>query len=256
MKIHTCALLVTLAPLSVVTSSQGSKPILPGVASLAAQDAVSPAEAHEELLGELPEGSRLFRLNLVVSRAGRHAAWVAKQGVAETVVVNGRPVPGPVVEDIDHIVISYAGDHVAWSGKRGKSWVVILDGQPVGPEYESVEHLAFAPDGRLTFVARRTDKTGILVDGVPGPASEIGVKSDGGTLGGVTLPPFDSEGAHVIYAAMRGEDEWSVMLDGKPVPGFAVSGLQIGPVFDPNLEGEQPREEKGGRYASVRLRET
>lgn len=358
MKIHTCALLVTLAPLSVVTSSQGSKPILPGVASLAAQEAVSPAEAHEELLGELPEGTRLIRLNLVVSRAGRHAAWVAKQGVAETVVVNGRPVAGPVFEEIDRIVISYAGDHVAWSGKRGKSWVVILDGQPVGPEYDSVEHLAFAPDGRLTFVARRTDKTGILVvdgkeigpaaremarplfsplgrriaqavrladgwhfaidgvpgpvipfntrvvgepqgvfsldgahfaygagsgnvhvvadgtagpefnwvvlglpfspkgprhayvgvntkgfkslqrgtvvvDGVPGPVSEIGVKSDGRSLGGVTPPAFDSEGAHVVYAAMRGDDEWSVMLDGKPVPGFVVSGVQAGPVFDP-----------------------
>lgn len=324
-----------------------------------AQSVSLPADTSEELLGELPEDVRPIRWNLVVSRVGSHAAWVVKQGEAETVVVNGRPVPGPVFEEIDTVALSPLGDHVAWSGKRGKSWLVILDGQPVGSEYESVEHLAFAPDGRLTFVARRADKTRVLVvdgkqngpatremarpvfsllgnriaqavrlidgwhfvidgvtgpfipfntrvvgepqgvfsldgahfaygagsgkvhvvvdgtkgpefdwvvldllsfspkgsryayvgvntkglrsrprgtvvvDGAPGPVSEIGVESAGRSLGGVTRPAFDSEGGHIVYGSLRAENEWVVVMDGKPVPGFVVSGIQTGPLFDP-----------------------
>lgn len=323
-----------------------------------AQGASLPDQASEELLGELPEGSRPNQVTMAVSAVGRHVAWLGKQGPAPSVFVNGRPVSGPAVEDIDEIAVSPLGDHVAWSGKRGKSWLAILDGQPVASEYGSVDNLAFAPDGRLTFVARRMDKTHVLivdgkesgpaaremgrpifseignriahaarladgwhfvidgvpgpfipfntrvvgeprgffsldgtrfayvagsgkvhvvvdgtrgpefdsvllgppsfspkgsrhayvgvnegfrggsrgtvvVDGVPGPVSEIAVKSAGPTLGGVTIPAFDSEGGHVVHASLRAEDEWVVIIDGKAVPGFVVSGIQTGPLFDP-----------------------
>ena len=128
-----------------------------------AQGASLPGEATEELLGELPEGSRVNQVTMAVSAAGYHVAWVGKQGLAPSVFVNGRPVPGPTVEDIGDIALNSLGDHVAWTAKRGKSWFAILDGQPVGSEFSSVEHLAFAPDGRL-HVRRQTHRQDIRSD--------------------------------------------------------------------------------------------
>ncbi len=88
-----------------------------------AQGASLPGEATEELLGELPEGSRVNQVTMAVSAAGYHVAWVGKQGLAPSVFVNGRPVPGPTVEDIGDIALNSLGDHVAWteSGARAGS---------------------------------------------------------------------------------------------------------------------------------------
>ncbi len=180
----------------------------------------------------------------IFSPQGNRVAVAARLADGWHFVIDG--VSGPFIPFNTRVVgepkgvFSLDGSRFAYVGGSGKVHVVV-DGTR-GPEFDWVvlDLSSFSPKGsRYGYVGvnvegfKSRQRGTVVVDGVPGTVSEIGVNSDGKSLGGVTPPAFDTEGAHVVHAVQQGEDEWGVVVDGKAVAGFVVSGIQTGPLFDP-----------------------
>ena len=114
---------------------------------------------------------------------------------------------------------------------------MVLDGK-TGEEYDRLSQVpVFSPThGHLAYVARRANKSFVVVDGRPGPEFEeiqddvVPVLRNSGNLDvyEVHLPVFSPDGKHLAYAA-RSNWKWRLVLDGKDGPEH--EGIDSAPIF-------------------------
>lgn len=141
------------------------------------------------------------------------------------------------------------GSRLAFIAKTGTQEMAIVDGKRE-QAYDEVSDLAFSQDGRhYAYTARNGAKMRVVLDGTPQMEfDEVGVqevgpmlKSDNAisTTSTVWYPyyltisrwiiSFTEDGKHSLYAGRNGK-EWTVVVDGKALPGFEGT-LQTVPQF-------------------------
>jgi hypothetical protein len=86
--------------------------------------------------------------------------------------------------------------HARWQ-VQGGTWHVVLDGK-VGPAFDAVEHLAFAPDGkRLAHAGRKGTTWKVHAgDAESGPFDDVGPLC------------FDADGKRIGFGARTGRELW------------------------------------------------
>jgi hypothetical protein len=97
-------------------------------------------------------------------------------------------------EEIRRLALSADGATTAHVVRRADGEVVVQDGQTVAGPFDRVAHLAFAPDGALTYVARKGQECTVVRGG--GPV--------GGPYEWAGDPAFGSEGRGLAFRATKG----------------------------------------------------
>jgi len=151
---------------------------------------------------------------ITFSRDGRQMAYVVLTDAGQCVVANNQR--GPAFREVSLLTYSDGGGHFAYTARRQKhgSWSVLVDGRSVG-EWNSVDRLAFSPDGRhLALTTRMGDEaTRVLLDGKAGPTFEE-------IPGPATFSP---DGQRLAYAVKQ--SEYGMVLDGKLTVPDELAGI-------------------------------
>jgi hypothetical protein len=138
-----------------------------------------------------------------VSRAEREVLMLDGQPVAEHVQI-GRDM-----------MFSADGRRLAYvaRGERGQTLFIHSAGgsAPASKELDAIESPRFSPDSRrIACVARRAGRSGLLTDGVEGPAFDA--------MAATTLT-WSADGRHVACLAQRG-DKFCVAVDATETPAY------------------------------------
>jgi len=156
---------------------------------------------------------------VLFSGDGRHLVFVISDMDGKRIVVDG--VQGDPWRDISSLTVSRDGFHIAYVAEgEGSRRMVVLDGKETSPEFASVDHICFSPDGKdlayighMTAVASEEARQEVVANGIPGPPYyEI--------LAGPTYSP-DSH--HIAYSA-------------RYVQGFDGNGIFNRPHFKKDRE--------------------
>lgn len=167
----------------------------------------------------------------VFSPDGRRLGFRAQRGERRFVVVDDRE--GPPYHRVSAPAFSPDSRHVAyWVRNRGKEFIV-LDDKP-GPAFDGAGFPVFSPDsGKLAYRARQGNQWVVVLGDRKGPTfDDIGYyqvpdSGRGTDIADVVISP---DGRQLAYAARRGE-QWLIVRDRQPGPGFEHVGL---PVFSPD----------------------
>jgi len=193
----------------------------------------------------------------VFSPDSKQVAWAARIGARSYAVIrDGKAVAGPPLTALLGPPVFSASGKLAWAGRGNGELLVIVDGEVLYREPDRagsfVQDLTFSPDGaHLAFFTGTGDPRGkaprrVVRDGVAGPTEmmqpprseaesaylSLGSSDDRRPRPGPLR--FSDDGAHLAWIRSRldrilGE---SVVLDGKPGPGYAFvdpASLKFGP---------------------------
>ncbi|HED66796.1 MAG TPA: hypothetical protein ENJ09_14725 [Planctomycetes bacterium] len=121
----------------------------------------------------------------------------------ETLVVDGKPVG--VYPRLRHFVLSPDRTRYAcFTGKDGE-WTLLLDGEPRGTYPFAPSPPVFTQDSkRMAFLAGRSRKNFVVVDGIEGPAFDIIQRRS---------VAFTPDGKHVAYLAGTADKRYIVVDD-------------------------------------------
>ncbi len=169
----------------------------------------------------------------VVSKDGRHVAYVTRKGNKSLLVVDGKS--GPEYDGINSRTVAFSpdGKRVACVARKGRKHLVVVNGQP-GPEYVTILSTTpiFSPDSkRVAYVALKSTRYLVVVDpplspgdsrlrqGYAGQAGEAGGKGGPryGTIDPRTLI-FSPDGKRVAYVAQK-NSRYFVVVDPPSSPG-------------------------------------
>lgn len=109
---------------------------------------------------------------LVFSADGLHLGWLASDGQAWVVIVDGQPHGRyPAVLE-DSLALAPDGSRAAWAVPTPSGATVMVDGVPMGPTWSELTHPpVFSPDGEhVVWGARMGDQHSVVLDGEAGPA--------------------------------------------------------------------------------------
>jgi len=183
--------------------------------------------------------------SLLLSPDGAHALCTVRQGGQWRVALDGQVLgeyPGALQAQL-----SDDGAHFAFVTVQGEDFVVVRDGSVLPGTFSAIMagSLTLSRDGaRLAFAALRgTKETGkrvVVTDG------EVGAEWDDVYRGSPHIGPG---GAHVAYAARRGESHY-VVVDGREGPAY--DGILEGsPVFSSDGEHVAYAAHKGDAMVAV-----
>ena len=145
---------------------------------------------------------------LRMDQKARRYACVATDGDGTFVVVGERRF-GPW-EDVATLVTSELGT-AAWIARRGEELAVVVGGR-VGPWFDRVTHLGFAPDGKTAqYVALRGERSFTVIG--TKPTSRDGADES-------KLPVYSADGAGWAHRARHGE-EWRIVTNLSAAAGAA-----------------------------------
>lgn len=189
--------------------------------------------------------------NLVFSRDGKHAAYIAGHGtrlnnhIDDVVVVDG--VEGTPMFSMLSGSLRYSpdGKHLVVAAKPSRTalrYFIYLDGRPSQRSYDILPQgsddgcvMRFSPDSRhLACVAQREDHVVLVLDGRESPYY-IGIMADT-----VQFSPDSAHWGYVAYVSRQLGGNSAVVVDGREgAPCDAVTSLQLA---------------AGGRFAYVAQR--
>ncbi len=130
-------------------------------------------------------------------------------------VVDGQP--GPVYDKISRIDFSPNGKHFAYGAVTRledlDAWNLIVDGRETPLPYEAISHQSpkYTRDGRLVYVAKKGEKTVVVVDGREGAEFD---------KVGTPIPVIGPGGTDIAYVARNYGEAERVILNGTAGPGF------------------------------------
>jgi WD40 repeat protein len=134
---------------------------------------------------------------LCVSPDARRLAWIAPQGRAAVVVLDGQPLDA--YDEIRDGSLAFSPDSRRFTHQAMRSkdqHFVVVDGQQSGP-YQRSANFIFSPDGNhYAYMAKSGGQWRVIRDGVPGPPFDN------------MYPPdfyFSRDSAHVGYLTSRGK---------------------------------------------------
>ncbi|HEV2033220.1 MAG TPA: hypothetical protein VGU71_03315 [Candidatus Dormibacteraeota bacterium] len=149
---------------------------------------------------------------LCVSPDARRIAWIAPQGKAATVLLDGQPLGTYDEIRADSLVFSPDARRFSYGVIRSKDQhFVVLDGQETGP-YQRSANFMFSPDSNHhAYMAKSGGQWHVIRDGMPGPGFDN------------MYPPdfyFSSDSAHLGYLTSRGKQRILVVdTSERPVAG-------------------------------------
>ena len=178
--------------------------------------------------------------SLVLSSDGKHIAYAGGIGDGWTIVLDGRRVGEH--KAVNFLAISRDGNHLAYAAKAGDGWTMVIDGTAQAA-YKNITRPVFSPDGtRVAYGANTGDRWTVVVDGkAQQPYKDL------------LEPTFSPDGTKLAYAASRGDDRWTVVLNGVEGKEYRALGLVRGAkiVFDDNLRFRYLLATKDGRILRV-----
>jgi hypothetical protein len=155
--------------------------------------------------------------NLQLSPDGLHLIGVGKDGPAQTLVVDGKPLMK--ADGILRISVAPVGSHLAVviskrlaNGNIGQ--VLIVHGKPV-PETlcEQIPFVTFSPDGqRVAALCSRSGAQWMVVDGKKGQEYQV-IDQSVNTMTGITGPTFSPDSTKFGYCAGMGQKHYIVIDD-------------------------------------------
>jgi hypothetical protein len=155
--------------------------------------------------------------NLQLSPDGLHVIGVGKDGNAQMLVVDGKPLMK--ADAIIHVYVAPAGSHLAVviqrrmdNGNIGQ--VLIVHGKPV-PETlcDQIPFVTFSPDGlHVAALCSRSGAQWMVVDGKKGQEYQM-IDQSVSTIRGVTGPTFSPDSTKLGYCAMMGQKKFIVIND-------------------------------------------
>jgi len=160
-------------------------------------EASTPPAPSGTLVGSEAALGRRGLETLCVSPDARRLAWIAPQGRAATVFLDGQTLG--TYDEIRDGSLAFSPDsrHFTYQGIRSKDQhFVVVDGQESGP-YQRSANVIFSPDGNHhAYMAKSSGQWRVIRDGVPGPPFDN------------MYPPdfyFSRDSAHVGYLTSRGK---------------------------------------------------
>ena len=191
-----------------------------------------------------PPHDRIAEGSLVFSPDGAHLAYCVADEARKFIVYHG--ASGPAYVSVGPVRFTADGAHFAYVASDGQNSFVVLDGLPVarreGGASIRAAPVAFAPDGRLAFVASDAAGERVVLAGAEGKAYDR-VFEDSLTFGG-------DAGGRVAYVARRGRTV-HVVIDGTEVgahdgvvPGslrFSRDGRRVAYLAERSAPGEGVR---------------
>lgn len=132
-----------------------------------------------------------------ISPDARRLAWIAKQGRAAAVLLDGQALGTYDEVQADSLVFSPDSRRLGYGVVRSKDQhFVVVDGQEFGPYQRSANFIFSADSNHFAFMAKSGGQWHVLRDGVPAPPFDN------------MYPPdfcFSRDSAHVAYLASRGK---------------------------------------------------
>lgn len=140
-----------------------------------------PGTAHDSAFG------------LTYAPDGESAAYVARDGGRERVIVGGREEPAFDLILSEKLVFDPRGGGPVYAAARGEQTFVVRGGAP-GPAFDRIGSPRLAPGGRLTYAAERGGRAVLVIDDE--------VVDEYVWAGG---PAFAPDGERFAYLARKGE---------------------------------------------------
>jgi hypothetical protein len=153
--------------------------------------------------------------NLQLSPDGLHVLGLGKEGNAQTLLVDGKPLMK--AQGIIRFYVASVGSHLAVvtqktlaNGNIGQ--VLLVHGKPVeGTLCEQIPYVTFSPDGkRFAALCTRSGAQWMVVDGKKGQEYQMIDQPISG-MKGVTGPTFSPDSAKFGYSAMMGQKKFIVI---------------------------------------------
>jgi len=169
-----------------------------------------------------------------------HTAYVGRIGAQWTACLDGRVCPA--YDALGSVVLSPDGRHIAFSASSEGGWCCVVDGR-AGRSYDGIGPIAAAPDNQHFAYPARTGEQWMLIN--HGPARQAQAASGltrvaasgvpmaeqaiGEPYAFISTPVFSPNSALIAHA-VRQDDRWSIVINGRPDPWFDEVDT---PVFSP-----------------------